>query len=69
MIRNQLAESGIQTSIHYPAVHKFSIYKDYKNDLPVTNYVTNNLITLPMYGNLSKSDINFVTKTINKLTS
>ena len=28
-VRNKLAEAGIQTSVHYPAVHRFSIYRDY----------------------------------------
>jgi len=67
-IRNKLAEFGIQTSVHYPAVHRFSIYKEFNNILPVTNYVADNLITLPMYGNLSKSEILFITQTINQLT-
>jgi dTDP-4-amino-4,6-dideoxygalactose transaminase len=66
-IRNKLAEFGIQTSVHYPAVHNFSIYKNFKKNLPVTNYVTDNLITLPMYSNLNKNDINFITQTINNI--
>ena len=57
-IRNKLAENGIQTSIHYPAVHRFSIYKDYYRELPITDYLMNNLITLPMYGNLGFKEIN-----------
>ena len=65
-LRNQLAEAGIQTSIHYPAVHRFSIYKEFYSELPKTNYVTDNLITLPMYGNLNRSDIIFISQTINK---
>lgn len=56
-VREILAEAGIQTSVHYPAVHRFSIYKDYKNSLPNTEYVADNLITLPMYGNLNHLDI------------
>jgi len=66
-IRNKLAEIGIQTSVHYPAVHRFSIYKEFNNILPVTNYVADNLITLPMYGNLSKNEILFITETINQI--
>ena len=29
-IRENLHAAGIQTSVHYPAVHKFSIYSQYK---------------------------------------
>ncbi|WP_460542376.1 DegT/DnrJ/EryC1/StrS family aminotransferase, partial [Echinicola sediminis] len=44
-IRNILAEKGIQTSIHYPAVHRFSIYKEFYVDLPKTDELVNKLIT------------------------
>ena len=27
-VRRQLSEVGIQTSVHYPAVHKFGIYRE-----------------------------------------
>ena len=65
-IRNKLAEVGIQTSVHYPAVHRFSIYKEFYTELPKTDYVTDNLITLPMFGKLNKSNINIIVKTIKK---
>lgn len=63
-IRNNLAEVGIQTSVHYPAAHRFSIYKDYYRELSVTDYVTDDMITLPMYSGLVQSDMNIIT---NKL--
>jgi dTDP-4-amino-4,6-dideoxygalactose transaminase len=65
-LRNKLSEIGIQTSVHYPAVHRFSIYKEFNTQLPKTDYVTDNLITLPMFGKLNKSKINFIVKTIKK---
>lgn len=58
--RTKLAQAGVQTSIHYPAVHRFSIYKDYYKELPTTDYVTNNLITLPMYSNLKLEGIKYI---------
>ncbi len=60
LIRNKLAGAGIQTSVHYPAVHKFSIYKDFYREMPVTDYITDNLITLPMYANLKKDDVGYI---------
>ena len=60
LIRNKLAEAGIQTSVHYPAVHKFSIYKDFYREMPVTDYITDNLITLPMYANLKKDEVGYI---------
>ncbi len=57
-VRTLLAESGIQTSVHYPAVHRFSIYKHLDpSDLHNTEYVSDNLITLPFFSKLSEQDI------------
>jgi len=63
-IRNQLAEAGIQTSVHYPAVHRFSIYKEFYRELPVTDYLVDNLITLPMHSKLSDKDIMLITDSL-----
>jgi len=63
-IRDELHRQGIQTSIHYPAIHKFSIYKNYKANLPNTEYVCNNEITLPMYSKLTKEDVTFIAKSL-----
>ena len=66
-VRNRLAENGIQTSVHYPAVHRFSIYKDYYSELPITDYLALNLITLPMYGNLKETDIEYIANSLMKV--
>jgi len=66
-IREKLAEQGIQTSVHYPAVHRFSIYQKHKQDLPKTDYVADNLITLPMYSKLSKENINYIAQQLEKI--
>ena len=66
-IRNKLHELGIQTSVHYPAAHRFTIYKNDSNTLPNTEYVTDNEITLPMYANLSKEDVDYITESLNNV--
>lgn len=65
-IRNKLAEAGIQTSVHYPAVHKFLIYNSNKLKLPLTEYISDNLITLPFYANLSYNEIKFIYNNLSK---
>lgn len=60
LVRNTLAEAGIQTSVHYPAVHRFKIYKDTYIELPVTDYITDNLITLPMYSGLTAESVYYI---------
>lgn len=58
--RNKLHEKGIQTSVHYPAIHRFSAYKEITKKLPNTEYATDNEITLPMYARLREKDIEYI---------
>jgi dTDP-4-amino-4,6-dideoxygalactose transaminase len=67
MVRIQLSKAGIQTSIHYPAAHRFSIYKEYYQKLPITEYLTDNLITLPMYSKLSVENVRFIATNLKEL--
>ncbi|WP_297647030.1 DegT/DnrJ/EryC1/StrS family aminotransferase [uncultured Treponema sp.] len=66
-IREKIHEAGIQTSVHYPAIHKFSIYKDYGAVLPRTEYVTEHEITLPMYAALTTEQVDFICDTVKKV--
>jgi len=68
-VREALHEKGIQTSVHYPAVHQFSIYKKYSANLPKTDYVTDNEITLPMYSNLTFEDVSYIVSILAKALS
>jgi dTDP-4-amino-4,6-dideoxygalactose transaminase len=63
-VREMIHSAGIQTSIHYPAVHRFSIYQDPRWSLPLTEYVSDNEITLPMYGTLSKDSVIYICDTL-----
>jgi dTDP-4-amino-4,6-dideoxygalactose transaminase len=66
--RNKLHQQGVQTSVHYPAVHRFSIYQSSQNrNLQNTEYVTDNTITLPMYSKLTRDDISYITNAIKKI--
>ena len=66
-IREAIHASGIQTSVHYPAIHRFSIYKDYGAVLPQTEYVTDHEITLPMYAALTMEQVDFICETVDKV--
>lgn len=63
-VRDYLHAKGIQTSNHYPAIHRFSVYKDYPANLPMTEYVCDNEITLPMYAALSDNEIKYIVETL-----
>lgn len=62
-IREYVHEAGIQTSVHYPAAHRFSTYRDLGAVLPKTEYVADNEITLPMYAALTDVQIDFICDT------
>ena len=64
LIREKIHAAGIQTSVHYPAVHKFSIYKNIGGVLPKTEYVSDNEITLPMYAKLTDNEIDTIVDTV-----
>lgn len=59
-VRDALAAAGIQTSIHYPPVHLFSIYSEFRNHLPVTEKLADQLVTLPMYSSLTPMNIDMI---------
>ena len=66
-VRHQLQAAGIQTSVHYPAAHRFSIYKQYGARLKWTEYVTDNEITLPMYAKLTNEQIDYISDALRKI--
>jgi dTDP-4-amino-4,6-dideoxygalactose transaminase len=66
-IRELLHKAGIQTSMHYPPVHRFSIFSQYAGSLPVTERVADRLITLPMYSKLSRDQVAYIAETMKQL--
>ena len=66
-VREKLHESGIQTSVHYPAVHRFSIYKDDNIRLEKTEYVADNEVTLPLYSGMGIEDVEFICERVKRI--
>lgn len=65
-VRTRLANYGIQTSVHYPAVHRFSVYKQFASELPKTEYVTDNEITLPFFPGLTNQHVEYISDMLKK---
>lgn len=63
--RGALAERGVQTSVHYPPVHHFSIYRDGAPDLPVTDAYGSRAVTLPLFGHMTVSQRELVTDSVH----
>ena len=69
-LQKYLADNGISTVIHYPIpIHLQKAYADlnYKNgDLPVTEEVTKNILSLPMYAELTDEEIKYTCEKIKE---
>ena len=65
-MRRYLADHGVQTSMHYPPAHRFSIYKEQPANLPVTEFIADHEFTVPMYGALTDDEIEYICKTIKE---
>jgi dTDP-4-amino-4,6-dideoxygalactose transaminase len=55
--RRVLAERGVQTSVHYPPVHRFSIYGDGAPSLPATEAYSARTVTLPLFGHMTPDQV------------
>ena len=63
----------IQTSVHYPPVHLFSLYRSkfgYKNgDLPKTERVSRRELTLPLHPMMKEEDVKEIVRKVKKTVS
>jgi dTDP-4-amino-4,6-dideoxygalactose transaminase len=60
-LRQHLRERGIQTSLHYPPIHRFSAYSaEFGRNLPVTDEVSDRLVTLPLYAHMREDQVELV---------
>jgi dTDP-4-amino-4,6-dideoxygalactose transaminase len=57
-----LKEAGVQTSIHYPPIHRFTAYRDDGWKLPRTEALANRQLTLPLYPLMADDDVEVVAK-------
>ena len=63
-----LKSKGIQTSIHYPTFKDFSCYKELKiQETPVINAISDRVLTLPLYSNMTYEQLHYVTNTLKDI--
>jgi dTDP-4-amino-4,6-dideoxygalactose transaminase len=58
-----LAKQGIMTKVYFHPVHQTHFYKNklgYKCDLPITESLSRQVLTLPMYPTLTEHEIDFI---------
>jgi dTDP-4-amino-4,6-dideoxygalactose transaminase len=60
-LRAALAEAGVQTSMHYPPAHRFSVYaSDATPELPVTDAYAARSVTLPLFAHMTEGQQDLV---------
>jgi dTDP-4-amino-4,6-dideoxygalactose transaminase len=58
--RERLRRLRIQTSVHYPPVHRFSYYRDRTLELPRAEEIADRVVTLPLHPKLTDADVDIV---------
>ena len=64
--RRNLFDRGIETGTHYKPIHKMSFYKS-SNKILNTEKAGNEIVTIPIHPNLTQSQLDYITESINKL--
>ena len=64
--REALRERRVQTSVHYPPIHRFSAYADAEPSVSLarTESVAARLLTLPLFGHMSDEQVDLVADTL-----
>jgi len=72
-LQKYLVENGISTGLHYPIpLHLQKAYGELKyveGDFPITEKVANEILSLPMFPQLSKEQIDFIADKMKRFYS
>lgn len=60
-----MAEAGIQCSMHYRPIHTFTAYKGVKAFVPVTDSISDSILTLPLFPGLKEGQIGTVVSALS----
>ena len=67
----RLRKRGIEASVHfYPPLHNQELYKKYrkaKDSLFVTEDICRKILTLPLYPDISRKELDFVVRSIKEV--
>ncbi|TDC60896.1 DegT/DnrJ/EryC1/StrS family aminotransferase [Micromonospora sp. KC207] len=56
-VRAALLAAGVQTSVHYPPMHRLSYYAAAAGPLPVTDAIADRLLSLPLHRGMGEDDV------------
>jgi dTDP-4-amino-4,6-dideoxygalactose transaminase len=58
--REALATRGVQTSVHYPPAHRFSVFAERAARLPLTDAYGDRAVTLPLFATMTEQQHDWV---------
>lgn len=61
----KMKAQNVETGIHYKPIHTMSLYKK-KLNLPITEEVGKQIVSIPIHPNLSENDIDMIIRLVNK---
>jgi dTDP-4-amino-4,6-dideoxygalactose transaminase len=67
VVMEELKSAGIGTGVHYPAMHLFALYRRMgwkEGDFPNAEYAGRNLLTLPLFPAMARSDVSRVVRAL-----
>lgn len=66
-LQKHLNEKGIMAKVYFPPAHLSKFYRSMgwkKNDLPITEAISDSVLTLPMFPGLKKKDLDYMIKEV-----
>lgn len=63
----EMTQNGIETGIHYKPIHKMTYY-DKKINLPITEKISKEIVSIPIHPNLSEAEIDKIIKFTNRFS-
>jgi dTDP-4-amino-4,6-dideoxygalactose transaminase len=65
-VRERMRAAGVQTSVHYPPIHRFSAYADLgaRRAIPRTEDLARRIVTLPLYPHMTDDDVELVASSL-----
>ena len=65
-LAHHLRAAGIASTIHFPANHKHTAFAGFATPLPITEKLVSEILTLPLYVNLTDADVELVIHTVQE---
>lgn len=63
---SHMFKNGVTTSVHYMPIHLHPFYKKFKAKVPITEVVWKELVTMPMFPDLTNADLEKIMSAVKK---